>query len=219
METKKYTTIVFDCDGTLLNSLNDLYVSTNYALKQSGYPQRTLDEVRRFVGNGVKLLMERAVPAGTSPEDFEKCYACFKQHYAKNCGTTTRPYDGIMEMLQALSEKGYKLALVSNKPDGQVQTLNSDFFSRFIPVAIGEQEDKGIHKKPAPDMVEEALRRLHSTKAEAVYVGDSDVDVATGKNSGLDCISVLWGFRDKAFLLEHGATVFIEQPMDILNLV
>lgn len=219
METKKYTTIVFDCDGTLLDSLTDLYVSTNYALKQSGYPERTLDEVRRFVGNGVKLLMERAVPAGISAADFEKCYACFKQHYAKNCGTTTRPYDGIMDMLKALSEKGYKLALVSNKPDGQVQTLNDDFFKQYISVAIGEQEDKGIHKKPAPDMVEEALRRLHSTKQEAVYVGDSDVDVATGKNSGLDCISVLWGFRDKAFLIEHGATTFIEKPLEILALV
>lgn len=219
METKKYTTIVFDCDGTLLDSLTDLYVSTNYALRQYGYPERTLDEVRRFVGNGVKLLMERAVPAGISAADFEKCYACFKQHYAKNCGTTTRPYDGIMDMLQALSEKGYKLALVSNKPDGQVQTLNDDFFRQYIPVAIGEQEDKGIRKKPAPDMVEEALRRLKSTKTEAVYVGDSDVDVATGKNSGLDCISVLWGFRDKDFLIEHGATTFIEKPIDILNLV
>lgn len=219
METKKYTTIVFDCDGTLLDSLTDLYVSTNYALKQSGYPERTLDEVRRFVGNGVKLLMERAVPEGLSADDFAACYACFKQHYAKNCGTTTRPYNGIMDMLQALSEKGYKLALVSNKPDGQVQTLNNDFFSRYIPVAIGEQEDKGIRKKPAPDMVEEALKRLHSEKSEAVYVGDSDVDVATGKNSGLDCISVLWGFRDKEFLLKHGATTFIEKPIQILDLV
>lgn len=219
METKKYTTIVFDCDGTLLDSLTDLYVSTNYALKQSGYPERTLDEVRRFVGNGVKLLMERAVPEGLSPEAFDRCFACFKKHYAANCGTTTRPYAGIMDMLKALSEREYKLALVSNKPDGQVQTLNNDFFKDYIPVAIGEQEDKGIRKKPAPDMVEEALKRLGSTKEEAVYVGDSDVDVATGHNSGLDCISVLWGFRDKDFLLKHGATTFIEKPLDILKLV
>ena len=219
MEQKKYTTIVFDCDGTLLDSLMDLYVSTNYALEKSGFPERSYDEVRRFVGNGVKLLMERAVPQGTSEEEFSKCYACFKEHYARNCGTTTRPYEGIMDMLKALQEKGYKLALVSNKPDGQVQTLNDDFFKHYIHVAIGEQEDKGIRKKPAPDMVEEALRRLGSTKSESVYVGDSDVDVATGKNSGLDCISVLWGFRDKDFLIAHGATVFIEQPLDILELV
>ncbi len=219
MESKKYTTIVFDCDGTLLDSLYDLYASTNYALAQCGYPTRTLDEVRRFVGNGVRLLMERATPESISQADFDKCYAVFKKHYAINCGATTKPYEGIMEMLEALSKKGYKLALVSNKPDGQVQTLNNEFFSCFIPVAIGEQEDKGIRKKPAPDMVEEALRQLHSEKSEAVYVGDSDVDVATGKNCGMNCISVLWGFRDKDFLVEHGATTFIKEPMEILGLV
>ena len=211
---KDFDTYIFDLDGTLLSSLEDLAASTNYALRWAGMPERTLDEVRMFVGNGVKLLMERAIPDGQQNPRFEEVYAKFREHYLKHNLDRTHPYDGVLELLAELKRRGKKLAIVSNKFYAATQDLALHFFADTIEVAIGEREN--IRKKPAPDTVLEALRQLGASKDGAVYIGDSDVDVMTAKNSGLPCISVLWGFRDKEFLIEHGATLFVKTPHDIL---
>ena len=207
----KYDTYIFDLDGTLL----DLAASVNYALRQYGMPEHSIDDIRRFVGNGVRLLMERAVPRGAENPQFEEVFATFRSHYMEHSLDTTRPYDGIVETIHALKQRGCRLAVVSNKMMAATQELVAHFFPE-IEVAIGEHEAAGIRKKPAPDTVFEALRQLGSVTS-AVYVGDSDVDLATARNSGLPCISVLWGFRTKPFLLEHGATTFIEHPNELLN--
>ena len=208
-------TYIFDLDGTLLDTLQDLTASVNYALRQYGMPEHSIDDVRRFVGNGVRLLMERAVPDGAENPQFEAVFATFRQHYMEHSLDTTRPYDGIPEMLQALQQRGCKLAVVSNKMMAATQELIAHFFPE-IPVAIGEDEGAGIRKKPAPDTVFEALRQLGVDKDSAVYVGDSEVDLQTARNCGIPCISVLWGFRDREFLLQHGATTLIEHPYLLL---
>lgn len=211
-----FTSYIFDLDGTLLSTLDDLAASCNYALRSNNMPERTTEEVRQFVGNGVKKLMERAIPDGLSNPLFEKTYADFRQHYMQHNLDTTRPYDGVMQLLDELHRRGKRVAVVSNKFYAATQELCRHFFGEeLVPVAIGERED--IRKKPAPDTVIEALRQLGASADGAVYIGDSDVDIATAHNSGMPCISVLWGFRSKEFLLEHGATIFVEHPMDILN--
>lgn len=212
-----YTTYIFDLDGTLLNTLDDLAASTNHALLSMGMPERTIEEVRRFVGNGVHKLIERAVPEGSSPVVVDEALSRFRQHYLEHNLDTTRPYDGIEEMLKRLKARGCRLAIVSNKFYAATQELARHFFPDTIEVAIGEHEAEGIRRKPAPDTVEEALRQLGVGKEGAVYVGDSDVDVLTARNSGLPCISVLWGFRTKEFLLQHGAAVFASSPADICD--
>ena len=216
MMTTMYNTFIFDLDGTLLNTLDDLAASVNYALRTHGMPERTLDEVRSFVGNGVRLLMERAIPEGSANPRFEETFATFRAYYMEHSLDTTRPYDGIPEMIHALKQRGCHLAVVSNKFYAATQELIRHFFPE-ITVAIGEHEAEGIRKKPAPDTVFEALRQLGVGKEKAVYVGDSDVDLQTAHNSGLPCISVLWGFRDHDFLLAHGATTFISHPEELLK--
>ena len=197
---KKYETVVFDLDGTLLNTLEDLADATNYALRTMQMPERTIVEVRAFVGNGVRRLMELSVPGGFDNPKFEETFAVFKKYYGEHCNDKTRAYDGVVPVLRKLKEKGYALAIVSNKIDFAVKELNEIYFEGIVQAAIGERE--GVARKPAPT---------------AVYIGDSDVDVMTAKNSGLPCISVLWGFRDKEFLIEHGATNFAEKPEDIVK--
>lgn len=210
-----YNTYIFDLDGTLLSSLADLAASCNYALRTNGMPERTLDEVRRFVGNGVKKLMERATPDGLQNPLFDKTLADFRQHYMKHNLDTTGPYEGVMPMLEELQRRGKKVAVVSNKFYAATQELCHHFFGDLVTVAIGERED--IRKKPAPDTVIEALRQLNATAEESVYIGDSDVDIDTARNAGMPCISVLWGFRDKDFLIEHGATTLVATPQEILK--
>ena len=210
-----YSTYIFDLDGTLLSTLGDLAASCNYALRTNGMPERTTDEVRKFVGNGVKKLMERAIPGGLQNPEFDKTYADFRRHYMEHNLDTTHPYDGIMPMLEELQRRGKKVAVVSNKFYAATQELCRHFFGDLVSVAIGERED--IRKKPAPDTVVEAMRQLGVTAEGAVYIGDSDVDIETARNSGMPCISVLWGFRDREFLLEHGATTLVEKPEEILQ--
>jgi len=210
-----YNTYIFDLDGTLLSSLADLAASCNYALRTNGMPERTLDEVRRFVGNGVKKLMERATPDGLQNPLFDKTLADFRRHYMKHNLDTTCPYEGVMPMLEELQRRGKKVAVVSNKFYAATQELCHHFFGDLVTVAIGERED--IRKKPAPDTVIEALRQLNATAEESVYIGDSDVDIDTARNAGMPCISVLWGFRDKDFLIEHGATTLVATPQEILK--
>ena len=212
---KQYSNYIFDLDGTLLNTLDDLCASCNYALKTMDFAQRTTDEVRRFVGNGVAKLMERAVPDGTSAGQTAEALAVFRKHYLDHGLDTTRPYDGIPELLTALRQRGNRVAVVSNKFNDATRQLCAHFFPDTVEVAIGETA--AIRKKPAPDTVMEAMRQLGVDAAGTVYVGDSDVDVMTARNSGLPCISVLWGFRDRAFLEDCGATVFAAKPADILD--
>lgn len=212
----RYQTYVFDLDGTLLDTLGDLSASTNYALRTHGMPEHSLDDVRRFVGNGVRVLMERAVPQGAENPQFEAAFQTFRTHYMQHSLDTTKPYDGILETLEALKAEGCRLAVVSNKMMAATQELCRHFFRDTIEVAIGEHEAQGIRKKPAPDTVNEAFRQLGVGKERAVYVGDSDVDILTARNSGLPCISVLWGFRDRDFLIQHGAETFISAPSELL---
>lgn len=208
-----YDTYVFDLDGTLLSTLGDLAASCNHALRANGMPERTIDEVRRFVGNGVKKLMERAIPGGLDNPLFEKTFADFRQYYMHHNLDTTCPYPGVMEMLESLRSRGKKVAVVSNKFYAATQALCKHFFGDLVDVAIGERE--GIRKKPAPDTVNEALAQMNVGKERAVYIGDSDVDIMTANNCGMPCISVLWGFRDYDFLVEHGATIFVTSPLQL----
>ena len=212
---KKYSIYVFDLDGTLLDTLGDLAASVNYALRTHGMPEHSIEDVRCFVGNGVRKLMERAVPDGPDNPQFEAVFSIFRAYYMEHAQDTTRPYEGIPETLAALKAQGCRLAVVSNKMRKATEGLCRHFFPDTIEVAIGEDEAAGIRKKPAPDTVFEALRIL-GDKGDAVYVGDSDVDIHTAHNAGIPCISVLWGFRDKDFLLQHGAKTFISAPSELL---
>ena len=212
----KYKSYIFDLDGTLLDSLTDLAASCNYALRINNMPERTIDEVRMFVGNGVRKLMERAIPDGNRNELFQKTYTDIRDHYLIHNLDHTSPYNGIINMLKSLKDDGCNIAVVSNKFYAATQELVNHFFGDYVSVAIGERDN--IRKKPSPDTVFEALRQLNVEKDGAVYIGDSDVDVMTAKNCGMPCISVLWGFRDKKFLIEHGANVFVEKPSEILLL-
>lgn len=210
----QYKTYIFDLDGTLLNSLTDLANSCNYALKTHQLPTRTQEEVRMMVGNGVKKLMERAIESGTKHPEFQAIYSTFRQHYLNHSEENTAPYPGIKEMLQRLHCQGARIAVVSNKFDAAAKALVNHYFGNLVKVTVGERE--GVRKKPAPDTVESALHLLQCSKEGAVYIGDSDVDILTAKAVGIPCISVLWGFRDKEFLLQHGATTLISSPEEII---
>lgn len=205
----KYTTVVFDLDGTLLNTLDDLAGSVNFALRENGLPERTVDEVRRFIGNGVRILIRRAVPAGTTDEVYETTFKTFEDHYRENSRNLTAPYEGILELLKDLKTKGYKLAIVSNKIDFAVKDLREEFFKDLIEVAIGDSPD--TNNKPEPDMVFKALEILGESAENAVYVGDTDVDLETAENSGMDCISVSWGFRSREELEGYNAKMIADR--------
>ncbi|MBP0970920.1 MAG: HAD family hydrolase [Oscillospiraceae bacterium] len=208
--------VIFDLDGTLLNTLTDLKNSLNEALRLHGLPQRTTDEVRRFVGNGIATLVQRAIPDGRENPKYDAVLQDIRTIYAKHSLDTTAPYDGIPDMLHVLHQKGYLLAVVSNKPDAQVKSLCKNFFGDSIAAAVGQQE--GVPLKPAPDPLFAAMRMLGASKKETVYVGDSDVDILTARNAGLPCISVLWGFRDQALLEACGAQIFAHAPAEMAQM-
>lgn len=215
MKMKKYDTVIFDLDGTLLDTLEDLTDSVNYVMGKYGFPAHTPGEVCSFVGNGLHRLMERALPADVNGEVFKRVFDEFCAYYGTHCAVKTRPYDGIPELLNELRAQGISLAIVSNKGDFAVQELAELYFKGQIAAAIGERE--GIRRKPAPDTVLEALRKLGSDKNRTLYVGDSEVDIKTAENAGIPCVSVTWGFRDRAFLERHGAACFADVPRDILR--
>lgn len=212
---KHYDTVIFDLDGTLLNTLEDLADAVNHVMRENGYPQRTLDEVRRFVGNGIRRLMEQAVPEYVSGEAFERVFEEFKNFYTEHCQIKTRAYEGIMPLLEELHGKGYAMAIVSNKNHGAVSELNDIYFQKYIQVAIGQKD--GIRKKPAPDTVLQALKELGKCADSAIYVGDSEVDFATAQNSGMDCALVTWGFRTVEELKECKPEVWIHKPEELLS--
>lgn len=210
-----YATAVFDLDGTLLNTIEDLWISTNAALSAHDMPLHTLDDVRRFVGNGIRKLIERAVPAGTGAAEQDAVYEDFCEHYAAHCEDHTGPYPGIPELLAHLREEGVRLAVVSNKGDFAVQELVARQFPDAFDAVLGESEAAGIRKKPAPDMVEAALERMGASRQSMAYIGDSEVDVQTAASVGCPCISCTWGFRGVDDLLAAGATTFVDTPAEL----
>ena len=212
-----YRTAIFDLDGTLLDTLQDLADSANYALALHGLPARTVEEVRRFVGNGVGLLIRRAAPEGTPEALEEQVLRDFRAHYLLNMENKTAPYPGIPELLDALRAAGVRTAVVSNKFDGAVKGLCQNYFGDRIEAAIGESQ--GVARKPAPDTVLRALGELGMPREGAVYIGDSDVDIETAKNAGLPCISVSWGFRSRTFLTEHGASAIADTVEELKGLL
>lgn len=214
---KRYKAVIFDLDGTLLNTLEDLTDAVNHVMRQFNYPEHTIEEIRSFVGNGIKLLIERSLPYGKDNPEFDKVFSEFKSYYTSHCQIKTRPYDGIMELISSLKEQGYKLAIVSNKNQSAVTELNNIYFSNYISTAIGEKE--GVRKKPAPDTVIKALNELGISSDDAVYVGDSDVDRETAKNSDMDCISVTWGFRERKLLESLKPYAIIDKPAELFNYV
>ena len=213
----KYTTFIFDLDGTLLDTLEDLATAVNYALEKNGYPIRSIDEVQSFIGNGVANLMERAL--GGRVDCFESALADFKEYYGAHCAVKTGLYDGIEEVLLAIKAAGKKCAVVSNKADFAVKILAKQYFDGLLGVAIGENEAAGVRKKPAPDSVFLALKELGENGLGAVYIGDSEVDIQTAKNANIPCISVSWGMKTKAFLLENGAEVILDEPKELLRFI
>lgn len=213
----KYTTIIFDLDGTLLNTLADLAAATNHALAEHKLPQRTTDEVRRFVGNGIHKLIERAVPANTPAELQEAVFASFNRYYKQHCADSTRPYEGVPQLLQQLRTAGCRTAIVSNKADYGVQALAKQYFDGQLDAACGERA--GIAKKPAPDMLLAIMRQLKAEPASTIYIGDSDTDLDTARNAGVACIGACWGFRGRAFLEAHGAKLLAENVGDIWELI
>ena len=214
---ERINTVIFDMDGTVLDTLQDLTISMNYVMRSFNMPEHKEDEYRQFFGNGIRYAMEKAVPEETTAETIDRMLPVFKEHYDVHCLDRTKPYDGIPGLLAELDSRGYKLAIVSNKIDSAVKELNDRFFYPSVKVAIGERN--GIKRKPAPDTVYEALKELESDPEEAVYVGDSEVDFMTAKNAGLPCLSVLWGFRSKEYLESIGAYLFADKPDDILDII
>ncbi len=214
---KKKDTVIFDLDGTLLNTLDDLRDSVNAVMKKYGYPQHSLEQIRTFVGNGIGKLMERSVPGGRENEQFEQAFADFKSYYTDHCQIKTKPYDGVVDLMKCLSEQGFKLAIVSNKNDAAVKELNEIYFSRYTNAAIGER--KGVRRKPAPDSVYAALDQLGSDIEKAVYIGDSDVDYETAVHCGMDCILVSWGFRDRELLESFDGAVVVDRCAVIRELL
>ena len=210
-------TVIFDLDGTLLYTLEDLKDSVNFALSKFNYPQKNLEEIKNFVGNGVKVLMELSIPQGKNNENFDECLAIFKTHYAQNMYNKTKPYDGIIEMLENLQNLGFKTAVVSNKFDLATKELCKKYFAEKIEIAIGESEN--IRKKPAPDSVFKVMEILNSNKNSTYFVGDSEVDIQTAQNANLKCISVTWGYKNEEFLLKNGAKFLANSPQEILKII
>ena len=209
--------VIWDLDGTLLNTLDDLAASVNAALAMNGMPLRSTEEVRAFVGNGIRNLMIRAVPGGEANPAFDKALEDFIRHYGAHSRDRTRPYDGILEMLDKLSAAGVKHAIVSNKIDFAVKELSRAYFGERMCAAIGDDPSRA--RKPAPDSVLAAMREMGVTAQETVYVGDSDVDVLTARNAGVPCVAVLWGFRDEACLRAAGAGRLARTPEELREII
>ena len=208
------TSIIFDLDGTLLNTLDDLWASVNYSLAQNGFPLRSKSEIRSFLGNGVRVLIEKSLPQNIEKTDYEHVLNTFRSYYIAHAMDKTCPYPGVFELLQNLKERGIKTAIVSNKPESAVQELYQNLFKDVIDIALGECPD--VLRKPSPDMVLKALKLLGSNSSSSVYVGDSELDYATPQNSGLRFVGVSWGFRDRAFLEELGVDLIIDKANELL---
>lgn len=212
-----YKAVIFDMDGTILNTLDDLTDSVNYTMKQMGMPIRTIQEVRTYVGNGLYKTIERAVPQGTSIEDIEQAYNIMVEYYRSHCNIKTRPYDQIPELIREIRKRGIKTAVISNKNDKAVKNLCEELFEGCFDYSLGDT--KGIPLKPDRAMVDITMKELGVKTEEAIYIGDSEVDIMTAHNSDMKCISVTWGFRDRELLEEKGADVFADTPEEILKIL
>lgn len=214
----KIKAVIWDLDGTLLNTLDDLAASVNAALRANGLPERTMDEVRSFVGNGIHRLIERAMPeAGAEHPKFQAVLDAFVAHYGQHSRDHTQPYDGIMRTLDTLAAQGVKLAIVSNKVDFAVKQLSRDYFGDRMHSAVGD--DPSRNRKPAPDSVLDAMRQMGVSAQETVYVGDSEVDVITARNADIPCIAVTWGFRSEESLMQAGARHIVRKPEEIIEVI
>lgn len=213
----KYTLAVFDLDGTVLDTLDDLTSSVNFALNEGGFPQRSRDEIKGFVGNGIRKLVDRALPRGVPEEAADRVFASFKAYYAIHNADRTHPYCGIIPLVTALRKRGMYTALVSNKADFAVKSLAERYFDGLFDIAVGEKE--GVPRKPDPASVNEVLRLLSVSKENAVYIGDSDVDILTAKNADIDCVSVTWGFRSREFLKNNGAAVLADTADELYAVI
>ncbi len=210
-----YKLIIFDMDGTVLDTLDDLTDALNHALARKGYPLRDRQEVRRFLGNGIRRMVELGVPEGTGEEDVRETVDIFMEYYQVHCADRTCPYPGILQLMERLRREGYMTALVSNKEDGAVQELCRQHFPGLLDYAVGEKP--GVRRKPYPDTALAALKELRVSAAEAVYVGDSEVDLETARNAGMDVIAVTWGFRDRDWLLERGAEILVDDTEELMQ--
>lgn len=212
----RYTTVIFDLDGTLLNTIEDLTDSVNFTCRHFGYDEYDIDTIKTFVGNGIRKLLERAIPGGTENPKYEEAYQVFCVHYNKNCHNKTRPYDGIIKLLSDLKKKGCNLAIVSNKNHNAVLELNKEFFGDYITVAVGQSDT--TKKKPAPDTVLTAMTAFHAEKTQTLYIGDSEVDKLTADNTGIDCVLVSWGFREREALEQLKPILLADTPKQIERL-
>ncbi len=213
----KFDTVIFDLDGTILYTLEDLTDSVNAVLSREGYPLRDMEEVKAFIGDGYRMLLWRALPEGTPEEEVDRCIDFFREVYYSNIANKTRPYDGILELFGELKKRGIRIGVVSNKMDEATKEACGHYFPGSIDVAIGDSPER--KRKPAPDNVYEALRQLGSEKRTTIFVGDSDVDVQTAKNAGLICVGVTWGYRSREVLIREGADFIIDKPEELLELV
>lgn len=213
----KYNTVIWDMDGTLLDTLDDLADGVNEAMTKFCMPLRTRDEIRSFIGNGARKLLELSVPGGTQNPLYGDALNFFLGFYAENCRKKTKPFDGLEKLLPELNEHAFKMAIVSNKTDSEVKALARLYFKDTLHVAIGDAD--GVRRKPYPDTVFKALSQLDAQSASTVYIGDTEVDIATAKNAGLDCISVSWGYRSREELTAAGATVIAATPDELGKLL
>ena len=211
----KYNTYIFDLDGTLLDTLQDLANAVNHAMREMNYPERTVDEVRRFIGNGIRMLIKRAAPQGISVEDYEKTLAVFTAYYLDHIADFTKPYDGIAEVIETLKSKGCKVAVVSNKADEAAKKVVKDYFGDIFDMVVGKMDR--FPSKPEPDSVLYVIETLGADKNKCIYSGDSEVDVQTAHNAGLPCVGVTWGNRDVSELIAAGAEYIVEKPNEILE--
>ena len=212
----KYNTVIYDLDGTLLYTLEDLMNSVNYALDHYGYPHRNIDEIRSFIGNGVAVLMKRSAPENCPEDELKVMLDIFRPHYLEHMYDTTGPYDGVINMMKEIHEAGYKTAIVSNKLDPAVKELDKMFFSGLTELAIGAPSHA---KKPDPTSVLICINDLGSQVSESIYIGDTDIDIETAHNAGLKCIGVSWGFRGRKFLEEFNCDYIIDKPDELLPLL
>lgn len=210
-------TVIFDLDGTLLNTIDDICDSINETLIDYGYPTRTLEEVKSFVGNGALNLVTKSLPTMVEERTIDTFLKKYQDNYMKHLQNKTKPYDGILSLLEVLRDKGYKLAVVSNKSDAGVKALCKDYFNPYINTAIGESTH--TPKKPAKEGVMQALKELDSSRENSIYVGDSEVDILTAKNASLPCVGVTWGFRAKEVLEQYGATYIIDEPSELIKIL
>ena len=212
----KYSTYIFDLDGTLLDTLLDLANAVNFAMRAKGYPERTTREVRSFIGNGIKVLIKRAVPDGTSEKDYAEALEIFTKYYLEHISDNTKPYDGMIDVVKTLKSNNCKVAVLSNKAHFAAQAVVSDFFGDIFDIVVGKMDE--FPSKPEPDSLFYTMKTLGVRAEDCVYIGDSDVDVLTAHNAGLPCIGVTWGNRDEDILVSSGAEYIANTPKEILDI-